>query len=183
VSFGIFTTATASWTEPSASCNSTNDRFAPSVGIDSDGSATVEQAGVAADCSSGSHVYQAWYEMYPAAPVYYRNPVSAKDKITATVVRTGTSTYRLDISDRTNGWSKSVTKTLSAMHSSAEAIIESPTDSYSDIPGGVQFTGVKVNGTNLAAPADGLGRRRPWHLHLPPPSDRPRRRRFSMTRH
>ena len=110
MSFGIFATATASWTEPSASCNSTNDLFAPSVGIDSDGSATVEQAGVAADCSSGSPVYQAWYEMYPAAPVYYRNPVSAKDKITATVVRTGTSTYRLDISDTTKGWSKSVTK-------------------------------------------------------------------------
>ena len=57
VSFGSFTTATASWTEPSVTCNSTNDLFAPWVGIDGDGSSTVEQTGVATDCSSGRPVY------------------------------------------------------------------------------------------------------------------------------
>ncbi len=154
VSFGSFTTATASWTEPSVTCNSTNDLFAPWVGIDGDGSSTVEQTGVATDCSSGRAVYQAWYEMYPAAPVYYSTssaPVSAGDKITATVTRTGTNTYRLDLADTTKGWSKSVTKSLTSKHASAEAIIESPTDSYPTISGGVKFTGVKFNGTNLAS--------------------------------
>jgi Peptidase A4 family len=151
VSFGNFTTATASWTEPSVTCGSTDDLFAPWVGIDGDGSSTVEQTGVATDCSSGSPVYQAWYEMYPAAPVYYSNAVSAGDKITATVTRTATNTYRLDLSDTTKGWSKSVTKSLSSRHSSAEAIIESPTDSYPGISGGITFTGVKFNGTNLSA--------------------------------
>lgn len=150
VSFGSFTTATANWTEPSVTCNSTNDLFAPWVGIDGDGSSTVEQTGVATDCSSGSPVYQAWYEMYPAAPVYYSNAVSAGDRITATVTRTGTSTYQLSISDTTKGWSKSTTKSLLSRHSSAEAIIESPTDSYPAINGGVTFTGVKFNGSNLA---------------------------------
>jgi hypothetical protein len=150
VSFGSFTTATASWSEPAVTCNSTNDLFAPWVGIDGDGSSTVEQTGVATDCSSGRAVYQAWYEMYPAAPVYYSDAVSAGDKITATVTRTATSTYRLDISDTTKGWSRSTSKTLSSRHSSAEAIIESPTDSYPSIPGGVKFTGVKFNGTNLS---------------------------------
>ena len=151
VSFGSFTTAAASWTEPSVTCNSTNDLFAPWVGIDGDGSSTVEQAGVATDCSSGSPQYQAWYEMYPAAPVYYNNPVSAGDQITATVTRTGTNTYQPVISDTTKGWTQTVTKSLSAKHSSAEAIIESPTDSYPAINGGVQFTGVKFNGTALAS--------------------------------
>ncbi|MFD2419082.1 G1 family glutamic endopeptidase [Amycolatopsis pigmentata] len=151
VSFGSFTTATASWTEPSVTCNSTNDLFAPWVGIDGDGSSTVEQTGVETDCSSGSPVYQAWYEMYPAAPVYYSNAVSAGDRITATVTRTGTSTYQLSISDTTKGWSKSTTRSLSSRHSSAEAIIESPTDSYPAINGGVTFTGVKFNGSNLAS--------------------------------
>ncbi|WAL66560.1 G1 family endopeptidase [Amycolatopsis cynarae] len=151
VSFGSFTTATASWVEPSVTCNSTNDLFAPWVGIDGDGSSTVEQTGVATDCSSGSPVYQAWYEMYPAAPVYYSNAVSAGDHITATVTRTGTNTYQLTISDTTKGWSKSVSKSLTSQHSSAEAIIESPTDSYPDISGGIKFTGVKFNGTNLAS--------------------------------
>ncbi|HJQ45046.1 MAG TPA: G1 family glutamic endopeptidase [Amycolatopsis sp.] len=150
VSSGSFTSATASWTEPAVTCTSTHDVFAPWVGIDGDGSSTVEQVGVATDCSSGSPQYQAWYEMYPAAPVYYDNPVSAGDKITATVNRTGTNTYRLVLSDTTQDWTKTVTKTLSAKHSSAEAIIESPTDSYPAINGGIQFTGVKFNDTALA---------------------------------
>ena len=151
VSFGSFTTATASWTEPSVSCTSTNDLFAPWVGIDGDGSSTVEQTGVETDCSSGRPVYSAWYEMYPAAPVYYSVSVSAGDHITATVTRTATNTYRLDLSDTTKGWSKSTTKSLTSRHASAEAIIESPTDSYPSISGGVKFTGVKFNGTNLAS--------------------------------
>ncbi|WP_086846225.1 G1 family glutamic endopeptidase [Amycolatopsis kentuckyensis] len=151
VSFGSFTTATASWTEPAVTCTSTDDLFAPWVGIDGDGSSTVEQTGVATDCSSGRPVYQAWYEMYPAAPVYYSNSVSAGDHITATVTRTATNTYRLDISDTTKGWSKTITKSLTSKHASAEAIIESPTDSYPSISGGIKFTGVKFNGTNLAS--------------------------------
>jgi hypothetical protein len=151
VSFGSFTTATASWTEPSVTCNSSNDLVAPWVGIDGDGSSTVEQTGVATDCSSGSPVYQAWYEMYPAAPVYYSDAVSAGDSFTGTVTRTGTNTYQVVISDNTQGWSKSVTKSLSSQHASAEAIIESPTDSYPSIPDGVTFTGVKFDGTALAS--------------------------------
>ncbi|MEU4518745.1 G1 family glutamic endopeptidase [Amycolatopsis sp. NPDC024027] len=151
VSFGSFTTATASWTEPAVSCTSTNDLFAPWVGIDGDGSSTVEQTGVETDCSSGRPVYSAWYEMYPAAPVYYSVSVSAGDHITATVTRTATNTYRLDLADTTKGWSKSTTKSLTSKHASAEAIIESPTDSYPSISGGIKFTGVKFNGTNLAS--------------------------------
>jgi hypothetical protein len=151
VSFGSWTTATASWTEPSVTCRSTNDLFAPWVGIDGDGSSTVEQTGVATDCSSGHAVYQAWYEMYPAAPVYYSNAVSAGDHFTATVTRSSNS-YKLTISDTTKGWTKTTTKSLSAKHSSAEAIIESPTDSYPSIAGNtISFTGVKFDGKTLKA--------------------------------
>ncbi|GLY40831.1 hypothetical protein Amsp01_068540 [Amycolatopsis sp. NBRC 101858] len=151
VSFGSFTTATASWTEPTVTCRSSNDLFAPWVGIDGDGSSTVEQTGVETDCSSGRPVYSAWYEMYPAAPVYYNVSVGAGDHITATVTRTATNTYRLDLSDTTKGWTKTTTKSLTSKHASAEAIIESPTDSYPTISGGIKFTGVKFNGTNLAS--------------------------------
>jgi hypothetical protein len=150
VGLGSFATATASWTEPAVTCKSTKDLFAAWVGIDGDTSSTVEQAGVATDCSGHSPVYQAWYEMYPAAPVYYSNPVSAGDRITATVIRTGTNTYRLDISDSTEGWTKWVTKSLASKHSSAEAVIESPTDSYPNIPGGMRFTHVKFNDAKLS---------------------------------
>ncbi|NIH87145.1 G1 family glutamic endopeptidase [Amycolatopsis granulosa] len=150
VSVGSFTSATATWVEPSVTCTSTKDLFAPWVGIDGDGSPTVEQTGVSTDCSSGRPVYRAWYEMYPSPPVYFANAVSAGDHITATVTRTGPNTYRLDLSDTTRGWTQTATRTLSSQHSSAEAVIESPTDSYPTIPGGVQFTGVRFNGTDLA---------------------------------
>jgi hypothetical protein len=151
VSTGSYTTATASWVEPSVSCTSTNDLVAPWVGIDGDGSSTVEQAGVATDCSSGSAVYSAWYEMYPASPVYYSDSVSAGDSFTGTVTYLGSKKYKLVITDNTKGWTHSTTQTLSAQNLTAEAIIESPTDSYPTISGGaITFTGVKFNGTALA---------------------------------
>jgi Peptidase A4 family len=160
-SFGSWTTATANWTEPSMTCESSDDLVAPWVGIDGDGSSTVEQTGVATDCSSGRAVYQAWYEMYPAAPVYYSNAVSAGDHFTATVTRSGNS-YTLAISDTTKGWTETTTKSLSAKHYSAEAIIESPTDSYPSVSGNtftftsVQFDGKTLKSTNPSAlDADG----------------------------
>jgi hypothetical protein len=146
-----FGSISASWTEPAVSCNSTNDLFAPWGGIDGYGSSTVEQTGVATDCSSGSPDYAAWYEMYPAAPVYYSNPVAAGDHISASVTRSG-STYTLVLSDDTQGWSKTTTSSLSASNTSAEVIIESPTAAYPNF-GSVNFTGSTVDG----APFDAYG--------------------------
>ncbi len=143
-----FTAVKASWTEASATCNSTNDLMAPWAGIDGYGSSSVEQTGVATDCSSGSPVHQGWYEMYPAAPVYYTNPVSAGDHINASVTRSGTS-YTLVLSDTTKGWTKTTVKSGSDANASAEVIIESPTGAYPSF-GTINFTGATINGSNLA---------------------------------
>lgn len=142
-----FNSVTSSWTEPAVTCTSTNDLFAPWVGIDGYGSATVEQTGVATDCSSGSPVYQGWYEMYPAAPVYFDNPAAAGDEITATVARSGTS-YTLTLADATQGWTKTITQTLAATNASVEVIMESPTGAYPDF-GSVDFSGSRVDGGTL----------------------------------
>jgi Peptidase A4 family len=142
-----FSSVTSTWTEPSVTCHSYNDLMAPWVGIDGYGSSTVEQTGVATDCSSGRAVYQAWYEMYPANPVYYSNAVYAGDHFTGTVTRSGT-TYTLTISDTTRGWSKTTTKSLNASNASAEVIIESPTASYPQF-GTVSFSNSKINGSLL----------------------------------
>jgi hypothetical protein len=144
-----FSSVTSSWSEPSVSCNSTDDLFAPWVGIDGYGTATVEQTGVATDCSSGSPVYQGWYEMYPAAPVYYNNPVAPGDSITATVTRSGTS-YTLTLADNTQGWTKTTTKSLAASNASVEVIMESPTAAYPNF-GQVNFSGSEVDGGTLGA--------------------------------
>lgn len=148
-----FSSVSATWTEPSASCNSTNDLYAPWVGIDGYGSSTVEQTGVATDCSSGSPVDQAWYEMYPANPVYLSlssHPVSAGDVIHASVTYAGSSRYTLKISDSTRGWTYTTTKSLSASRTSAEVIIESPTGSYPDF-GTLHFSSATVNGSSLGS--------------------------------
>ena len=143
-----FGSVTSNWTEPSVTCNSTNDLFAPWVGIDGYGTATVEQTGVATDCSSGRPVYQGWYEMYPASPVYYNNPVAPGDSITATVTRSGTS-YALKLTDNTQGWTKNTNQTLVATNASVEVIMESPTGAYPNF-GSVDFSGSTVNGAPLA---------------------------------
>lgn len=142
-----FSSVNSSWAEPSVSCTSTDDLFAPWVGIDGYGSNSVEQTGVATDCSSGRPVYQGWYEMYPAAPVYYSNPVAAGDHISASVTRSGSS-YTLTLSDTTQGWTKTTNQSLSAANSSVEVIIESPTASYPDF-GAVNFSGSRVDGGTL----------------------------------
>ena len=151
-----FTSVSASWTEPAASCNSSNDLYAPWVGIDGYGTSTVEQTGVASSCSSssGSATDQAWYEMYPANPVYLSTssyPVSAGNVISASVTYAGSNKYTLKLTNSTRGWTYTTTKTLSsAKRESAEVIIESPTGDYPDF-GTLNFTSATVNGTDLGA--------------------------------
>ncbi|MFJ4191364.1 G1 family glutamic endopeptidase [Kitasatospora sp. NPDC089509] len=148
-----YSSVAASWVEPDASCNSSNDLYAPWVGIDGYGSSSVEQTGVATDCSSGSPVDQAWYEMYPAAPVYLSQssyPVSAGDHIAASVTYAGSSRYTLKLVDSTAGWTYTTTKSTSAQRTSAEVIIESPTGSYPNF-GSVTFTSATVNGKSLGS--------------------------------
>jgi hypothetical protein len=144
-----FKTITGSWVEPSVKCTADHDLYAPWLGIDGDGTQTVEQTGVQTSCASGKPVVSGWYEMYPAAPVYYSNAASIGDKFTASVTFTGGNSYKLVLKDVTKGWSHTVTKSLSADNASAEAIIEAP-GGFPSIPGGVHFTGIKVNGSLLS---------------------------------
>jgi Peptidase A4 family len=149
VAQGSFSSISGSWTEPSVTCNSTNDLFAPWVGLDGYGSDTVEQTGVQTDCSSGSPVLSAWYEMYPAAPVYWSDAVSEGDSFTASVNSNGGGSYTLTLTDNTKGWSHTINQSLSADNASAEAVIESPTGSYPSF-NELDFSGVTVDGQPFA---------------------------------
>jgi hypothetical protein len=147
-----FTSISATWTEPTATCNSTNDLYAPWVGIDGYGSSTVEQTGVATDCSSGRAVYQAWYEMYPRSPVYISTstyPVSPGNVIHASVSYVSGSSYKLTLQNTSRGWTYTTTKSLSGTSRvSAEVIIESPTGAYPNF-GTISFSSATVNGNSL----------------------------------
>jgi hypothetical protein len=143
---GTFTSATANWTIAHVTC-SRSALFAPWVGIDGDGSQTVEQTGAATQCSGGHATYAAWYEMYPAPPVYYSDPISEGDKFTASVTYSS-GTFTLTIKDLTKGWSESVQRSNgSAQRLSAEAVIEGP-GGYPDFQA-QKFSKVEFNGKSL----------------------------------
>ena len=146
---GKYTKITGTWKEPVAKCTANHELFAPWLGLDGYGDQTVEQTGVATSCSTGHPVEAGWYEMYPAAPVYYRNAVSVGDTIKATVVYGGGTAYSLTLKDVTKGWTHTVHKNLPARNASAEAVIEAP-GGFPSLPNGVTFHNVTVNGKLLA---------------------------------
>jgi hypothetical protein len=150
---GEFTTASADWTVPSVTCRSDSDIYAPWVGIDGYGDQTVEQTGVETTCASGSPVSEAWYEMYPKYPIFFKEPVSTGDAISASVTYAAKSKkFILTMEDVTKGWTKTVKKAgKSDRKLSAEAVIEAPgsVKDYPSIPA-VNFTDVLFNGQDLS---------------------------------
>ena len=145
-----FRSIVGSWVEPAVTCTSRNNLFAPWVGIDGYGSQTVEQTGAQVSCSTGRPAYTAWYEMYPAQPVYLTGKVVAGDSFTGSVTTTGNGSYKITLADNTQGWTFSTTQSLRAQNVSAEAIIESPTQSYPTFTA-TSFSGITVNGSLLSS--------------------------------
>ena len=67
---GSFTSVTATWTQPAVKARTTDTYAAFWVGLDGDGSDTVEQIGTMGYTVDGSAYYVAWYEMYPDAMMH-----------------------------------------------------------------------------------------------------------------
>jgi hypothetical protein len=159
---GPYTSVSSSWTQPAVDCTKTPSGYSSFwVGLDGDTTNTVEQTGSEADCSSGNPVYYAWYEMYPKFPVNYRDTVAPGDTFSASVAYTGGGSFTLTLTDKTRGWSHTVTQRLkSAKLGSAEAIAEAPSSSGGVLPladfGSVPFTGTTVNGAALTSSTPGL---------------------------
>jgi Peptidase A4 family len=153
---GTYTSVSASWTQPAGICSRGDQYSAFWVGLDGYTSSSVEQTGSAVDCIGRTARYYAWYEMYPAASVTYPNTVRAGDHFTASVTYIGSNQYTLTISDSTQNWTQSTTKSLSgAPRSSAEVIAEAPccTASGGILPltdfGTMSFTGSTANGSAI----------------------------------
>lgn len=161
---GAFTSVSASWTEPTATCTSSSggrhhrggsDSYAAFwVGLDGYSSDSVEQTGTDSDCDGTTPDYYGWYEMYPADPVYFTNTVKPGDSISASVTFSGTETYTLVLKDNTQGWTQTITKNQSGLdRSSAEVITEAPSSSSGVLPladfGTVNYTAATANGTSM----------------------------------
>lgn len=153
---GRYTSVSASWKQPTASCTSQTTYSSFWVGLDGDGSSTVEQTGTSADCSSGSPRYYAWYEMYPKFPVNLSLAIRPGDSISGSVTTDGSGRFTLTIRNVTTGASFTTTQTLKrARLASAEAIAEAPSSSGGVLPltnfGTVSFSSVTVNGQAIGA--------------------------------
>lgn len=146
----------ANWVQPTAHCTSSNTFSSFWVGLDGFNSQTVEQTGTEADCIGGHARYFGWFEMFPAFPVNFSNPVHPGDHFTGSVTFTGSGHYTLVLKDITQGWSHTVHKTLnSGKNSSAEVIAEAPSSQSGVLPltnfGTVNFSNAKVNGASIGS--------------------------------
>jgi Peptidase A4 family len=159
---GAFTSVSASWTQPTATCSGSggghhrsSDQYAAFwVGLDGYSSDSVEQTGSDSDCDGSTPDYYGWYEMYPADPVYYTNTVKPGDAMSASVTFSGTETYTLVLTDATQGWTDTVTKNETGLdRSSAEVITEAPSSNTGVLPladfGTVNYTASTANGTSM----------------------------------
>jgi hypothetical protein len=147
---GSFTSVSASWTQPAVTCSNVEALAAFWVGLDGDGTPTVEQTGTEAVCDGSTTLYQGWYEVFPIAPVFYNNPVHPGDAMSASVVSDGGDAFTLTLSDTTAGWTQTTKQTSEgAGLGSAEIITEAPSNGQSVLPlgdfGTVSFSNASVN--------------------------------------
>jgi hypothetical protein len=103
---GTFTSVSASWAQPAVTCTAPDTFSSFWVGLDGDGTNSVEQTGTEADCNGGAAAYQGWFEMFPQAPVFYDNPVQPGDAMSASVVANGGGAFTLTLTDSTQGWTQ-----------------------------------------------------------------------------
>jgi Peptidase A4 family len=152
---GTFTSVSASWTEPAVTCTSTNTFSSFWVGLDGDGTDTVEQTGTEADCDGGAATYQGWFEMFPNASVFFGNLVQPGDAMSASVVAAGGGAFTLTLTDSTQGWTRITNQTSgTAQLGSAEVIVEAPSDGTGAVLplsnfGAVSFTGAAADNTAI----------------------------------
>jgi hypothetical protein len=152
---GTFTSVSASWAQPAVTCTATNTFSSFWVGLDGDGTNSVEQTGTEADCNGGAASYQGWFEMFPAAPVFFDNPVQPGDAMSASVVANGGGAFTLTLTDTTQDWTQQTSQSSNiAQLGSAEIIAEAPSSGNGTVLplsnfGTVNFTAATVDNTAL----------------------------------
>jgi hypothetical protein len=137
----LVTAVSGTWTVPSITgvTGTVPNQSSTWVGIDGDGSPTVEQIGTAQDFAfnsysgSGQAWYYAWYEMYPAAAVTITSMVIHPGDTMSAAVSYASGQFTLQIRDITTGQSFSTVQTApSAQRASAEWVVEAP--AFNNVP-------------------------------------------------
>ncbi len=156
VTGSTYSSAAATWVQPTATCSSASTVSGTWVGLDGYDDSNVEQTGTIAGCQDGVPDYAAWYETYPSPPVYFGNPVQPGDVMEASVVANTLTSFTMTIIDSTRGWTETSTqKVQGAARTSAEVIVEAPCCKPSGKPlpladfGTLDVTKAKVNGAAI----------------------------------
>ncbi len=147
VTGGPFTSVTATWRQPRVRASSYFTDVAFWVGLDGDTAdpvgdtpQTVEQIGTEGYSLQGDVYYDAWYEMYPAAPVFLTGKknklaIRAGDSVTASVTYAPAgdtpASFTLSLVNHTTGKSFTYTETVDKLsiqpeRSSVEVVAEAP---------------------------------------------------------
>ena len=118
---GGYSSASATWTVPSASGNGYSSAW---VGIDGDGNSNLIQTGTESD---GNGQYYAWWEILPAAETPIDSvSVQPGDTISASVQQNGGSTWTISLTDQSNGESFTTQQNYDGSGQSVEYIQEAP---------------------------------------------------------
>ena len=132
---GTFTSVSSSWTEPAVTCSAQQAFSSFWVGLDGDGTQSVEQTGTEADCNNGAASYQGWFEMFPDAPVFSTTRSRPGTRSARRSSRTAAARSTLTLSDQTKGWTETTDQTsTTAQLGSAEIIAEAPSGTNSVLP-------------------------------------------------
>jgi hypothetical protein len=154
---GSFTSVASGWIVPAVTCNGTDTHASFWVGLDGDGTSTVEQIGTEGDCDGDAPVYSGWFEMFPNAPVFFDEPVKPGDIMEASVTAQGAGVFMLTLFDMTQNWSQITEQTSpTATLGSAEIIAEAPSQDGLISPlsnfGTVVYEGAAINNAAIASP-------------------------------
>jgi hypothetical protein len=156
---GTFTSVAANWIVPPTTCNGTTTRSSYAVGLDGDGTSTIEQIGTESDCAGDFPSYSGWFQMAPNAPVFFKNPVKAGDAMTASVTALGGGNFMLTLFDMTQDWTQVTQQTsTAAVLGSAEIVAQDPVQNGQPQPlsnfGIIDFLGAAINNAAITAPVN-----------------------------
>ena len=132
---GPYTGATGTFTVPSLSSASQDGTTSEWVGIDGTSSSnpSIIQAGITEKYTAATNdvLVYAWIELYPQPAVFAPLVVNASDKVTVTIAQSSAGTWSVQLTDATSGQTYSESDPWSGPATSAEWIVEAPTDATS----------------------------------------------------
>ena len=147
---GGYSSVSGSWTVPQPSLFGTAGTDAAWVGIGGVNSYDLIQAGTDTVVSgTGQARYQAWIEMLPNAARPVPLAVYPGDSVSVSIDQQGPNTWLIQMTDNTTGQSYRETENYRSSRSSAEWVVEAPSDGRGVLPldnfGTIGFT----NGTTV----------------------------------